>query len=147
MVKILEKEGWQLNPNERIRNAILKRVESNNGLCPCANDSVDKHCPCSNYRELDKCCCTLYVKSREMKKLLLLLTSYLLFMKVCKNCNNLFADDANFCPDYWSQLESVHDYNQAKPKPKLVQRIKSEMNCTPKVFCLTFGVQFKKMQP
>lgn len=41
-------------------------------------------------------------------------------MKVCKNCNNLFADDANFCPDYWSQLESVHDYNQAKPKPKLV---------------------------
>ncbi len=68
-------------------------------------------------------------------------------MKVCKNCNNLFADDANFCPDCWSQLENVHDYNQAKPKPKLVQRIKSEMNCTPKVFCLTFGVQFKKMQP
>ena len=62
MVKILEKEGWQLNPDERIKNAILKRVESNNGLCPCANDSVDKHCPCSNYRELDKCCCTLYIK-------------------------------------------------------------------------------------
>ena len=61
-MQILEKEGWQLNPNTKIRNAIINRVESNDGLCPCVNDSVDKHCPCSNYRELDKCCCTLYVK-------------------------------------------------------------------------------------
>lgn len=63
---ILEKEGWQLNPNEKIRNAIINRVESNDGLCPCANDSVDKHCPCSNYRELNKCCCTLYVKKQKV---------------------------------------------------------------------------------
>lgn len=47
-------------------------------------------------------------------------------MKVCKNCNNLFADDANFCPDCGSQLESVHVYNQAKPKPKLVRPKKIE---------------------
>ena len=46
-------------------------------------------------------------------------------MKVCKNCNNLFSDDANFCPDCGSQLESVQIYDQAKPKPKLVKRIKN----------------------
>lgn len=47
-------------------------------------------------------------------------------MKVCKNCNNLFPDDANFCPDCGSNLEGVQVYGQQKPKPKLAKRIKRE---------------------
>lgn len=62
MVQILRKPGWKLNPNDKIVNAIFKRVEANNGECPCVNDSQDKHCPCSNYRDNNKCCCNLYIK-------------------------------------------------------------------------------------
>lgn len=62
MVQILRKEGWVLNTNDKIVNSILKRVEENNGLCPCQNNSEDKHCPCSNYRLLNYCCCGLYKK-------------------------------------------------------------------------------------
>jgi len=29
------KEGWKLNPNEKIVNAILKRIEKCEGECPC----------------------------------------------------------------------------------------------------------------
>lgn len=65
MVQILRKEGWVLNPNDKIVNSILKGVERNNGQCPCHNDSEDKNCPCSNYREHDKCCCGLYKKLGE----------------------------------------------------------------------------------
>lgn len=56
------KEGWILNPNKMIVNAIINRINKCNGECPCANTSTDKHCPCSNYRENDYCCCTLYIK-------------------------------------------------------------------------------------
>ena len=62
MIQILRKEGWILNPNDKIVNAILKRCEANDGECPCLNTSVDKHCPCSDYRENDICCCKLYIK-------------------------------------------------------------------------------------
>ena len=65
MVGILRKEGWKLNDNDKVVNSILKALDRNNGLCPCQNDSEDKHCPCSNYREKDKCCCNLYVKTGE----------------------------------------------------------------------------------
>ena len=65
MITILRKEGWILNPNDKVVNSILSRVEENNGLCPCQNDSEDKHCPCSNYRVLDHCCCGLYKKVGE----------------------------------------------------------------------------------
>lgn len=56
------KEGWKLNPNEKIVKGVTRGIESNNGECPCHNDSEDKHCPCSNYRLHDHCCCSLYVK-------------------------------------------------------------------------------------
>lgn len=46
-------------------NAILKRIEMNDGECPCENNSEDKHCPCSDYRESDICHCTLYIKKRN----------------------------------------------------------------------------------
>lgn len=56
------REGWMLNPNEKIVNGIIKCINRCNGDCPCNNDSEEKHCPCSNYRTKDKCCCKLYVK-------------------------------------------------------------------------------------
>ena len=65
MIKIYRKEGWKLNDNDKIVNAILKRCEINEGECPCHNDGKtkeDRMCPCKNYREFDHCCCQLYVK-------------------------------------------------------------------------------------
>ena len=56
------KEGWKLNPNEKIVKGVTRGIERNNGECPCHNDSEDKHCPCSNYRLNDHCCCSLYMK-------------------------------------------------------------------------------------
>lgn len=65
MIEIYRKEGWMLNPNDKIVNTILKMCEKNDGECPCKNEGEDKHCPCSNYREKDICCCKLYVKIGE----------------------------------------------------------------------------------
>lgn len=65
MIQILRKPGWQLNPNDKVVNAILKRCEANNGECPCFNEGRDKHCPCSDYRENDNCHCNLYVKNQK----------------------------------------------------------------------------------
>ena len=56
------KDGWMLNPNEKIVNGILKGINRNNGECRCNNNSENKMCPCSNYRLHNHCCCTLYVK-------------------------------------------------------------------------------------
>lgn len=55
------KEGWQLNPNEKVVKAIVKGIERCEGECPCNNDSEDKRCPCSNLRLHNKCCCNLYI--------------------------------------------------------------------------------------
>jgi len=63
MIQILRKEGWQLNPNDKVVNAIFKRIELNNGECPCDNPGVtheDRCCPCKEYRENNICHCTLY---------------------------------------------------------------------------------------
>lgn len=65
MTTILRKEGWKLNDNDKIVNAILKRVEKCNGECPCDNPGStheDRLCPCKEYRENDICHCNLYVK-------------------------------------------------------------------------------------
>lgn len=56
------KNGWKLNPNEKVVNGIIKGLNRCNGQCPCQNDAYDKTCPCSNYRENNKCCCNLYIK-------------------------------------------------------------------------------------
>lgn len=61
---ILEKNDTQLNPNEKIRNAILNRIKKNDGYCPCNQGDTpieDTKCPCKKYREDSYCCCTLYV--------------------------------------------------------------------------------------
>jgi ferredoxin-thioredoxin reductase catalytic subunit len=61
-VKANIKEGWQLNPNEKVVNGIIKGINRCGGDCPCANTSEELKCPCSGYRLNDKCCCNLYVK-------------------------------------------------------------------------------------
>ena len=65
MVQIFRKEGWVLNPNDKVVNSILKMCEKNNGECPCRNPGKtpeDRKCPCREYRENDVCCCKLYIK-------------------------------------------------------------------------------------
>jgi ferredoxin-thioredoxin reductase catalytic subunit len=67
MIQIFRKEGWVLNPKDKVVNAILKRCEKNEGLCPCVHDSEDYdgkdlHCPCTDYTIKGKCECGLYVK-------------------------------------------------------------------------------------
>ena len=64
MIEILRKEGWELNPNDKEVNAILRRFEANDGNCPCENHSREPKCPCSDYRENDVCHCTLYVRKK-----------------------------------------------------------------------------------
>ena len=65
---IFIKDGWILNPNEKIVNAILKRLKITEGECPCANSGEtkeDRMCPCKGYRENDHCCCKLYIKQDD----------------------------------------------------------------------------------
>lgn len=56
------KEGFQLNPNEKVVQAITKRIAICEGNCPCHNTGYDTKCPCSDYREQDECHCKLYIK-------------------------------------------------------------------------------------
>ena len=63
MIQILRKNGFILNPNNKVGNVLLKMIERNEGKCPCSgNTSEDLHCPCSNYRLYDECTCGLYKK-------------------------------------------------------------------------------------
>jgi ferredoxin-thioredoxin reductase catalytic subunit len=65
MITNFIKEGWELNPNSKVVNAILKRIDTNDGECPCVNPGKtreDRMCPCKEYRENDICHCGLYVK-------------------------------------------------------------------------------------
>ena len=67
MVKIVRKEGRILNPNDKIVNGILKRLEATQGECPCHNPGEtkeDRMCPCVSYMQYDKCCCNLYVQKQ-----------------------------------------------------------------------------------
>lgn len=65
-MKYLIKEGWKLNPNEKIVMGIEKGLKRCNGHCPCCNKykgTDDDICPCKTYREEDYCCCNLYIKA------------------------------------------------------------------------------------
>lgn len=61
-----KKEGWRLNPNEKVVNGIVRALENRtDGHCPCHNvdNGTDYDiCPCRSFREHDHCCCTLYVR-------------------------------------------------------------------------------------
>lgn len=63
-MKISIKEGFDLNPNKKVVDAITKRCNKNDGLCPCTHEENDGdlHCPCESYRLRDKCICGLYIK-------------------------------------------------------------------------------------
>lgn len=68
MVTNFIKEGWKLNPNSKVVNAILKQIDANDGECPCVNPGKtreDRMCPCKEYRENDICHCGLYVKIND----------------------------------------------------------------------------------
>ena len=70
-INIYRKEGWILNPNDKVVNAILRRCVKNDGLCPCIHDSEDYegkdlHCPCTDYTMKNKCECGLYIKDDEV---------------------------------------------------------------------------------
>lgn len=63
-MRILIKKGWKLNPNEKVVNAIIKRINKCDGECPCDNPGKtreDRLCPCKEYRENNICHCNLYV--------------------------------------------------------------------------------------
>lgn len=62
---IKRKEGFVLNPNDRVVSGILTALVENDGYCPCNQEDVHKEntrCPCINYLTKDKCCCNLYLK-------------------------------------------------------------------------------------
>lgn len=66
MIEILRKPGWTLNPNDKVLNSIIKKIINNNGECPCVNPGKtveERLCPCLSYRENNKCCCNLYIKT------------------------------------------------------------------------------------
>ena len=68
MIKIFRKEGWILNPNDKVVNAIIKALQRTEGECPCANPGLlkeDRMCPCLEYRINDHCCCKLYIKQND----------------------------------------------------------------------------------
>ena len=67
-LSILRKEGWKINPDDRVVNGIIKALYRTDGHCPCHNKysgTDDDICPCKAYREEDCCCCTLYVRDNE----------------------------------------------------------------------------------
>lgn len=71
MIPIHRKPGWILNPNDKILNALFKRLEITEGECPCANRGEtleDRMCPCKEYRINDYCCCKLYIKYNDSNK-------------------------------------------------------------------------------
>lgn len=70
-MKILVKKGWKLNPNKKVLNAIIKRINKCDGECPCDNPGEtleDRICPCKEYRENNICHCNLYVHENNDSK-------------------------------------------------------------------------------
>ncbi len=60
--KYLDMHNMQLNPNEKVVEAIHKRLIATKGYCPCVPEqNEDTLCPCKKMREEGHCCCTLYV--------------------------------------------------------------------------------------
>ena len=67
MIRIFRKEGWVLNPNDKIVNSVIGICEKNGGVCPCTHhtedyEGKDLHCPCTDYLLHDTCVCSLYVR-------------------------------------------------------------------------------------
>ena len=55
-----------INPNLKVREAIIKRLKINDGYCPCVSEkNKDTKCPCKEVRTEGICHCMLYVKKEE----------------------------------------------------------------------------------
>jgi hypothetical protein len=55
-----------INPDKEIADDIRRRIDENDGYCPCRIDKTpDTICPCKEFRETQECICGLYVKSAE----------------------------------------------------------------------------------
>lgn len=58
----------KLNPDEKIVQAIRKRLKVTEGQCPCIPQpqwSEDTICPCKDMRENKECHCGLYVLKEQ----------------------------------------------------------------------------------
>lgn len=66
-LKIVRKEGWILNPDDKVVNGIFRALERTNGHCPCVHPERIGHdqCPCASYLEHDICYCNLYLKEQK----------------------------------------------------------------------------------
>ncbi len=61
----VENKTYQFTDNEVVKNAILKRLEIKQGLCPCNPSTTDDYrCPCLKMRTTGACCCGLYIESK-----------------------------------------------------------------------------------
>lgn len=63
-IEVVRKEGWDLNPDDKVVNSIFRALEKTHGHCPCYHKDRIGHdqCPCCQYLEHDQCYCGLYVK-------------------------------------------------------------------------------------
>ena len=68
-IKILRKEGWDLNPDDMLVNNIFRALERCGGHCPCHHKQRHGHdiCPCHEYIRYDNCICGLYVRQEIWK--------------------------------------------------------------------------------
>ena len=66
-IKILRKEGYEINPDDKIVNNIFRMLAVNKGHCPCHHPQRDGHdqCPCHDWIANSKCYCGLYVKKNN----------------------------------------------------------------------------------
>ena len=69
-VKIVIKEGWQLNPDINKVNQVLINLAKTGGCCPSVKPERIGHnqCPCASYLEHDECYCNLYIKKENNEK-------------------------------------------------------------------------------
>lgn len=62
------RDGYILNPDEHIRNIILKGLKQKDGHCPCKLDQTkDTKCPCTEFREGGECHCQLFINEEMIE--------------------------------------------------------------------------------
>lgn len=57
-----------LNPNKKYVEEVKRKLEDNNGYCPCRlQKTKDTKCMCKEFREMREgvCHCGLYIKTAE----------------------------------------------------------------------------------
>lgn len=60
-----------LNPNHDFVEKITKRINMNDGYCPCqpkVEESNYTMCPCVPFLKEGKCCCKLYIDIEDAEK-------------------------------------------------------------------------------